>query len=400
MDGTDLLTSGGGSDALSGGAGNDGLYFGAYFDGTDSADGGADSDQVGLQGDYSALLTFGAGSLLDVEQLVLLAGDDTRFGDTAGNLYSYNLATDDANVAAGQRLAVSFNTLRAGENVTFDGSAESDGWFLTYAGHGVDHLTGGQQDDGFYFGHGMWGASDSVDGQGGALDQLGLQGDYSGAEAVTFGANQLVDIEMIVCVTSGDTRFGAQAGAGYSYDLTMNDGNVAAGQTLYISANTLRAADGSVLLADETLAFDGSAETNGKFVIYSGFGADHITGGAGDDTIYGGGGADEMTGGAGDDVFAYISASHSTGSAMDQILYFASGDRIDLSRIDAVDGGSNDGFTFVGSTAFSHTAGELRAFEQSTGHWQVEADIDGDGTADLVIAVATDHALSGADFVL
>src|SRR5439155_1510552 len=85
-----------------------------------------------------------------------------------------------------------------------------------------------------------------------------------------------------VCITGGDTRFGAPAGAGYSYDLTMNDGNVAAGHNLIISANTLKAAGGT-LAADETLTFNGSAETNGTFTIYSGAGADHIIGGAGAD---------------------------------------------------------------------------------------------------------------------
>jgi hypothetical protein len=400
MDGNDVLVSGVGSDALHGGAGTDALYFGASFDALDSADGGADFDQVGLQGDYSALLTFGAGSLVGVEQLVLIAGDDTRFGDNAGNHYSYNLATDDGNLDAGQRLAVSFNALRAGENVAFDGSAETDGYFLTFAGHGVDTIVGGQQNDGFYFGYGMFGSSDSVDGQGGTLDEFGLQGDYSGAGAILFGAAQLAGIEVLTCLTSGDSRFGASAGAGYSYDLTMDDANVAAGKSLYVSANTLQAANGGTLLSDETLTFDGSHETDGSFVIYSGSGADHIRGGAGGDTIYGGAGADELTGGAGNDVFAYVSADHSTASAMDQILDFATGDTFDLSRIDAITGGTDDPFHFVGATAFSHSAGELRAFEQTLGVWHVEGDVDGDGTADLAIAVTTDHGLSGADFVL
>jgi len=85
---------------------------------------------------------------------------------------------------------------------------------------------------------------------------------------------------------------------------------------------------------------------------------------------------------------------------MDHILDFASGDLIDLSRIDAIAGGSDDPFHFVGASAFSHTAGELRAFQQSPGHWQVEADVNGDGAADMVIAVTTDHALAAGDFVL
>jgi Ca2+-binding RTX toxin-like protein len=334
-----------------------------------------------------------------IEQLVLLAGDDTRFGDTANNLYSYFLATIDGNVDAGQRLVVTFNTLRAGENVTFDGSAETDGTFLTYAGRGIDTLTGGAGDDWFYFGNlGRWGASDSVDGgPGGTMDQLGLQGSYT----VTFGATQITGIEMLVLLTGGDTRFGNLPGIGYSYDITMVDENVASGATFYVSANTLHANVSGV--TDETLTFDGSAETDGRFVIYSGAADDVITGGAGNDTIYGAGGADTMRGGAGNDTFAYINAAHSTAVAMDQILDFATGDKIDLSGIDAYTTLNGDQFfAFIGSGAFSssHAVGEVRAFDTGGGVWHVEGDANGDGTIDLVISVTTDHALTGADFVL
>jgi Ca2+-binding RTX toxin-like protein len=181
----------------------------------------------------------------------------------------------------------------------------------------------------------------------------------------------------------------------------MNDGNVAAGQTLYINANLLMAAGGT-LATDETLTFNGSAESDGHFIVYSGAGADKITGGAGDDVIYGGGGADQLRGGGGNDTFGYVSTAHSASGATDQILDFSSGDHIDLSAIDAVAGGGNDAFAFVGAAAFSHTAGELRAVEQTAGHWMIEGDTDGNGTADLAIAVTTTdaHTLTTADFVL
>src|SRR4029079_5094870 len=97
-------------------------------------------------------------------------------GDTAGNSYSYYLKTDDGNVASGQTLYISANTLEAGENFYFDGSAETNGSFLTYGGLGNDTIIGGQQTDGFYFGYGRWGAGDSGDGQGGSLEQLRLAG--------------------------------------------------------------------------------------------------------------------------------------------------------------------------------------------------------------------------------
>jgi glucose/arabinose dehydrogenase len=333
--------SDGGDDVAIGGTGDDGFYFGAAFTAADQVDGGAGAlDQVGLQGDYSAGLTLGAKSLVNIEQLVLLPGSDARFGDNSGALYSYHLTTVDENVAGGDELIVTFNTLRQGESVTFDGAAETNGSFLTFGGQGMDQITGGQGDDGFFFGiDKRFGEFDAVDGQGGT-DQLGLQGVYTGESRILFGDLQLKSIEFIVALTGGDSRFGA-GGAGYSYDLTTSDGNVEAGKTLIVSANTLR--------SDEVLLFDGSAESDGRFRIFSGNGSDLIAGGAGDDeivglggddtidgggggdTIRGGLGADALTGGEGADIFAYGGAADSTGLDFDTLIGFDYRvDRIDL----------------------------------------------------------------------
>jgi hypothetical protein len=89
---------------------------------------------------------------------------------------------------------------------------------------------------------------------------------------------------------------------------------------------------------------------------------------------------------------------------MDQILDFATGDKVDLNAIDARSTPTgNDPFTFIGANAFggggAASEGELRAY-QSSGTWYVEGDVNGDGTADLVLAVVADHSLTGADFVL
>lgn len=312
----------------------------------------------------------------------------------------------DANVGLGQQLAVTFNQLRVGENVRFDGSAENDGSFLTYGGFGVDEVTGGQQNDGFYFGFGRWGASDRVDGQGGTMDQLGLQGIYT----ITFGATQIANVEYLALLSGGDTRFGS-GGAPYSYNITMNDGNVAAGASFAVSANTLR--------ADETLTFNGSAESNGTFKIFSGLGADVIVGGQGADEIFGGGGNDKITGGLGADLlsggdgnddFIYTAVTQSRAAGgIDQICDFATGDRIDLSAIDANSfngAGTNDAFSFIGAAAFTGGgaagAGQLRAV-LAGGVWTVEGDLDGNGIADFTLLVTipdTGTSLTAASFVL
>jgi Ca2+-binding RTX toxin-like protein len=394
----------GGADRAWGGAGNDGFYLGAALDGGDDLDGGAGTlDQLGLQGNYPGL-TLGARNLVGIEQVVLLPGNDRRFGDNNGALYSYNLTTVDANVAPGGMLIVTANTLRLGENVTFNGSAEADGFFLTYGGQGIEILIGSQNDDGFFFGTDKrFGPNDRIDGQGGNFDQIGIQGRYVGADAIVLGASQITGIEQIVLLSGGDARFGAN-GLGYSYDLTTDDANVGKGQALIITANTLA--------ADESLTFNGSAETNGRFRIFSGDGADSIRGGAGNDQIFGrsgndsiagGLGADALHGGPGNDRFFYTGVGDSTAAARDSIADFAAGDIIDLSAIDANSlTGGNQGFTFIGDAAFqAGTAGLLRVY-QAGASWIIEGDTNGDGIADLsILATRTDGlSFAAGDFLL
>lgn len=110
---------------------------------------------------------------------------------------------------------------------------------------------------------------------------------------------------------------------GASYSLAAGDEQVAAGDTLIVNAIPLA--------AGESLAFDGSAESDGRFIFYGSDGADDFAGGAGDDLIYGLGGGDRLAGGAGADTFVYSRISNSTGADYDSLTDFDAGeDRIDL----------------------------------------------------------------------
>jgi Ca2+-binding RTX toxin-like protein len=206
-------------------------------------------------------------------------------------------------------------------------------------------------------------------------------------------ADTIKNIETIVLLSGKDTRFGA-AGPDYVYELKSHDANVGAGETLTIQAGTLR--------PTETIKFDGSLETNGKFRFIGGEGNDSFKGGSGDDFIWGGTGADLLQGGSGNDSYVYRAGTDSNSAAMDLIEGFGSGDLFDLTRIDANGSAAGDAaFTFVGSAAFTGQRGELRAY-QDNGLWYVEGDIDGDGSADLVISVnvSNGHLLTASDFLL
>jgi Ca2+-binding RTX toxin-like protein len=178
----------------------------------------------------------------------------------------------------------------------------------------------------------------------------------------------------------------------------MIDANLAAGGYMMV--------EGLSLSASETFVFNGSAETNGTYTARGGLANDTITGGGGNDQIYGNYGADVLKGGAGRDLFEYYAAGESTAASTDTILDFTRGDRINLWVMDA-DGNSangNNAFSWIGTGAFTHSAGQLRAFQDSADptKWIVEADVNGDGAADLTIHLYAQpgHILGASDFIL
>jgi Ca2+-binding RTX toxin-like protein len=151
---------------------------------------------------------------------------------------------------------------------------------------------------------------------------------------------------------------------------------------------------------------------DGDDTLYGSEGNDSLDGGAGRDALYGGGdrdilsgglGRDLLDGGRGRDLFDF-NATNETGrssSSRDQILDFHRGqDDIDLRTIDAnTDRSGNNSFHFIGSNAFSDTAGELR-IRDSGSHIIVQGDVNGDGRSDFEILVRNVDTLSRGDFVL
>ncbi|HYD36927.1 MAG TPA: calcium-binding protein, partial [Allosphingosinicella sp.] len=365
-----LLLQDGGDDLALGGDGNDVIYFGSGVSAGDVADGGDGRDAVVFQGYVTAVLN--DTNLVGIESISIQSGANATFGDAANNFYRFDITTADGNVAAGQQLIVNAQSLRDGEYFTFDGSAESDGSFLIYAGHGVDRLTGGAGVDVFLFEGQRWGAIDRVDG-GPGRDALVISSG-NGLNRIEFGAESFINIESI----SLNNRYATDPSQKPSYDLLFNDGNVAPGATLIVN--------GSSIPLGQVVNIDGRGELDGNLILFGGSGHDVIRAGAGNDLLYGGGGQDSLAGSAGADVFRYAAVSDSPAAASDQISDFQTGiDMIDLGRIDADSTTDGDqAFSWIGAEAFSGAAGELRLTEEN-GRQRIEGDVDGDGIADFAI---------------
>ncbi|WP_397418244.1 right-handed parallel beta-helix repeat-containing protein [Phenylobacterium sp.] len=147
-------------------------------------------------------------------------------------------------------------------------------------------------------------------------------------------------------------------------------------------------------MGDDTLQGDAEADRLGGDA-----GSDSLSAGLGADTLEGGAGADTLSGGAGSDVFLFRAADL---GATDRILDFSrsEGDKINLSPIDANTSLAGDQrFTFVGSNAFTKTAGELRAVV-SNGNTTLMGDTNGDGLADFQLVMVGNGTMQAADFIL
>ena len=145
--------------------------------------------------------------------------------------------------------------------------------------------------------------------------------------------------------------------------------------------------------------------------LYGGSGSDRLVGGDGLDNLYGGNGNDFLAGGAhsdylyggyGADRFVFTQADVIYQDAWNDYIddfYHSDGDIIDVSRIDAVAGGRDNAFFFIGTDEFSGQAGEMR-YENTADATFVEMDTDGDGHYDYFIELNGSFDLWASDFVL
>ena len=350
----DTLHGSAGANALAGGAGNDMLYGGA---GADALNGGAGIDTAGYFESAAAVtvnLTAGTGTggdaagdtLSNIENLGGSVFNDTLTGGTGANLINGGGGDDTVAGAAGN------DDLYGGNgNDQVDGGA---GWDTLQGEAGDDELTGGA-------------GGDILRGGDGA-DHLAGGADYDTA-----------------------SYWDSAVGVTINLETGVNTGGMAEGDTIADDVETINGSNHDDVMTGNAL---------GNALI--GFdGADTLSGGAGDDVLRGGAGADTLNGGTGIDIFSYTAVSDSTASAADTIQGFETWDAISVREIDA-DGNAANGdtaFSFIGTSAFSGAAGQLR-FEIAGDTTTVSADVDGDSTADLVIHLDGAITLNASDFVL
>jgi hypothetical protein len=180
----------------------------------------------------------------------------------------------------------------------------------------------------------------------------------------------------------------------------------------------LQGSDGDDLLLgqdgnDTVLGQDGDdmlGGGNGDDLVGGGSGDDELYGAAGEDSLFGGidgndmltggAGADQLTGGTEDDVFVFRAVSESFVGTRDTITDFEAGDLINLAQIDANTLVAGDqAFDFIGTSAFSSTAGELRFVTDGTDGYVV-GDVDGDAATDFVVQLMSVTSMDAGDFLL
>lgn len=315
-DGADFLSGGGGTDSIYGGAGADVLLIAAAYGPSTGAvyDGGADLDNLQLDGAGGTVFDLRDDTVVDIEQikfisssgggseLVLLASQFTtsisqvRDSTLAGNTVQVTLHMGSINSL--DLTAIAF--------LDFDDPRD----LVRILGDGDDEQITGSA------------VNDVIEGGAGADDLDGDDGDdilsYAGSSA-----GVMIDLANSTASggdATGDTfiRFEGLLGSAYSDTLIGdNDDNLiegGAGADIMDGAGgfdtlTYRNAATGVSVDFEAgtgLAGDAAGDTFTDFEGLEGSDfADTLTGSAGDDTIEGLGGGDRLDGGAGFDILSY-----------------------------------------------------------------------------------------------
>ena len=343
------------------------INLGATFGAGDEIQGGPGSTEVILDGNYtgSSAVNLSADTLVDIQELYLHPG------------YSYDLTLNAATIAAGQMFVVNAAHLGASDDLAFDAYAKTTGTLEIDAGGGTNTIDlgsgraivrGGTGSEKISFTGGFM-TSDEIAGGSGGANEVILDGNYTGANAVKLGDKTLTDIQELYLHQ------------GFNYDLILNAATVASAQEFVVDAAHLGASDDLTLNAYAqwagTLEIDAGGGIN---KIDLGSGRAIVLGSTGSETISFAGGftaTDEIAGGSGganevilDGNYTGADSVKLSGKTLTNIqnLYLHPGYSYDLTldaatiasgqkfTVDAAHLGAGDDLTF---DAYAQTAGTL-----------------------------------------
>ena len=371
--GNDTLDGGAGADTVVGGTGDDTFLIAAHDTVLELADGGVDTVVTAL-----ASYTLGAG----LENLQLTAATAANgFGNALDNTLYAGAGANVLNGGAGID-TVSYAFATAGVSLWLAQiTAQATG------GSGNDTLLNIENLAGSAYADILRGNSVSNRLDGGA-----------GADSLSGGGGN----DALLGGLGNDTLDGGvgddQLDGGAQVD-TVSYATATAGVTVDLALTTEQATGGAG--NDTLLGFENvNGGAHGDWLRGNAL-ANRLNGGSGADSLSGGVGSDMLIGGLGADTFAYNATDESIAGARDTVFDFnhAQGDRIDLTAMDAdsvVDG--DQAFQFIGSAAFSADAtGQLR-YDAGTG--LLYASVDADATAEFVVLLVGNPALTAADILL
>ena len=254
-------------------------------------------------------------------------------------------------------------------------------------------------------------------------DLLNLMRQFGLLEGPGLVLNGTAGSDLMIGAAGQDMFHGTAGGdwmsGGGGFDTVMFDGNIGPmvldlsfpdrnlGDAQWDSYDSIEKFCGS--LGNDRMAGNGLANQlcggSGRDILKGRQGADLLAGEDGSDRIMGGKGADTLTGGAGTDSFVFVRPKDSaTGaSGHDLITDFQPGrDHINLASLDAnLLAAGDQAFHFITARGFSGQAGEVRfVWQLAQGLTWIEADRNGDGSADLLIELTGLKHLTAQDFYL
>lgn len=380
---------------------------------------GADKLTLSSSGDNAVTVinveTIIGGALRDVITLARPVSGvmvDLRDGADALTLSSLGpntLTVANVETVIGGSAADDVTLLTAANDVLIDLNAGTDTLRLSSAGPNrvtlsdVERVVGGSANDTLTF-------TGSVNGA-----VIDLQGGYDTVILSTPGQHRLgiLNVESVVGSTGNDTVTFDDPLTRVSIDLGDGRDKI---QLSSGATNRVAVTNTETVLGGTLGDFIDASRSNSSVILWGNDGADVLIGGSGNDIIAGGQGGDRLSGGAGADNFFYglLAEAAVTGQdgpasppkmdrtlrGVDTISDFQSGiDKIVLSFVDA-------NATLPGDQAFRY-AGRTDAvvnnsvswFWDANGNTFVQAELNGDGAADLQIRLTGQIALTAWDFV-